>query len=687
MERRVRLSLLTCHSLAASCDHLSYQYPPFFLSPQSGLSGDHLLLLSMPRPPLSTSVRPGYDVSLVTDDEEEDERRSPPPGVEDSSGEDASDELQSAGGSPKRSYSEESGGEESDEGEDDGEESPVEDHFSSANEHHEDHTLSTGFQAKALPRPAPTSTSWKGSGTLKGTGPKILSGSSRRPRNSATYNLIALSRQARGYSSSSPKKRRSHRSSPHISASGLRRRSELPTYNLKELVQRTRGLPKSTLLLGKGVAERPVKRNTNASGQTKGHVRKWLGSDGSDYDDDDDDAVAAHTSKRRRVDQDTSIIDSSASEGPRVTEFAISKVDSESKSIAKTSWRDDAFASTFPGSSALLQYIVPWILCGGVSDPFVLTDDERITSLLALPKQRTIEWNKATRNRWSVSGKIDIVALLMQLTGEDSPSPCNKCTSDPEYGQWVGCKVMSSTMASEAWNIYGCANCVYHGKQTDCSLKSWNRQRATKQKQSQQSSLQKKSRDGNAQGSSAEDTDQSESSATETTTAKDKIAQDSTEEHPMYHDSNGATIREKPSQCQDISLVSADRGVVTPLMMEPWEKAPGRIRSRNSARMDNIAFSKSYLANGHEIPVCGEATFRVVIIRSGHVHHFKPQSDTTRLCSIASGKLSVNMDGEDTFTIGSHGMFRILPGFGCLVESEIYDDVIVHVTSINVEYD
>ncbi|KUI58926.1 hypothetical protein VP1G_06181 [Cytospora mali] len=644
----------------------------------------------MPRPPLSTSVRPRYDVSLVTDDDEEDEQHSPPLGIEDLSGEDASDELQSAGGSPKRSDSEESGGEESDEGEDDGEESPVEDHSSSANGHHEDHTLSTGFQAKALPRPAPTSKSWKGSGTLKGTGPKVLSGSSRRPRNSATYNLIALSRQARGYSSSSPKKRRSERSSPHISASGLRRRSELPTYNLKELVQQTRGLPKSTLLLGKGVAKRPVKRNTNASGQTKGHVRKWLGSDDSDGDgggDGDAVAAAAHTSKRRRVDQDTSIVNSRASEGPRVTDFATPKLDIESKSIAKTSWRNDAVASTFPGSSALLQYIVPWIICGGVSDPFVLTDDERITNLLALPKQRTIEWNNATRNRWSVSGKIDIVALIMQLTGEDSPSPCNKCTSDPEYGQWVGCKVMSSTMASEALNIYGCANCVYHGKQTYCSLKIWNRQRATKQIQSQQSSLQKKSRDGSAQGSSAEDTDQSESSATETTTAKDKIAQDSNEEHPMYHDSSGAAIREKPSQRQDVSLVSADRGIVTPLMMEPWEKAPGRIRSRNSEGMDNIAFSKSYLANGHEIPVCGEAAFRVVIIRSGHVHHFKPQSDTTRLCSIASGKLSVHMDGEDPFTIGSHGMFRILPDFGCLVESEIYDDVIVHVTSINVEYD
>lgn len=58
-----------------------------------------------------------------------------------------------------------------------------------------------------------------------------------------------------------------------------------------------------------------------------------------------------------------------------------------------------------------------------------------------------------------------------------------------------------------------------------------------------------------------------------------------------------------------------------------------------------------------------------------------------RLCSIASGKLTVHMDGEDPFTIGSHGMFRILPDSGCLVENEIYDDVTLHVTSIKVEDD
>lgn len=69
------------------------------------------------------------------------------------------------------------------------------------------------------------------------------------------------------------------------------------------------------------------------------------------------------------------------------------------------------------------------------------------------------------------------------------------------------------------------------------------------------------------------------------------------------------------------------------------------------------------------------------------MYEIKPQTGTTRLCSIATGKLTINMDGEDPFTIGSHGMFRILPGAGCVVECEIYDDVTLHVTSIKVEDD
>lgn len=103
--------------------------------------------------------------------------------------------------------------------------------------------------------------------------------------------------------------------------------------------------------------------------------------------------------------------------------------------------------------------------------------------------------------------------------------------------------------------------------------------------------------------------------------------------------------------------------------------------------MLDIAFSKSYLAAGHEIQACREAAFRIEVIRSGHNQRFQPQDGVTRLCSIAAGKLTVKMNGEDPFIIGPHGMFRITPRSACLVESEVYEDVVLHIVSIKTEDD
>lgn len=64
------------------------------------------------------------------------------------------------------------------------------------------------------------------------------------------------------------------------------------------------------------------------------------------------------------------------------------------------------------------------------------------------------------------------------------------------------------------------------------------------------------------------------------------------------------------------------------------------------------------------------------------MHKFKPRDNCTRLCSVASGKLTVRMDKEAPFIIGPHGMFKIEADVGCTVESDLYVDVILHVTSV-----
>lgn len=524
----------------------------------------------MPLPGLSTFLGKRYDVSLVTDEEEDVEGYNPPPADEHSSGEDFSGEGYSAGALPN-----EIGAEGSEEEESDEEESGGGERSSSSTEVQPSHTSSGQPQTNPFPRPSPASAHNKGTGISKGAGPNVLPKSARRPRNSATYNLKTLSRQAVGYSDYSPKKRHSQFLDP-----GSRRQSEPPTYNLKELIQRTRGQPKGTQKLINNVAKRPAKGNASVNGQTNSRKKEWPVSDDSDND--------GGPSKRQRFNPDTSIADSFASEGLDVADSATQQnLDSASKSAAQRPWTDGAVSSKLQASSELLQYIIPWIQHGGGAlDPKGIADDERMAKMLTLPMQRTIEWNNASRNRWSVNSKIDIVALVMQLTGEDSPSPCNRCASDPKYGQWVGCKVMSSKMASEAWRLYGCANCVYHGKQTYCSFKIWSRERATRETVFQENPKEK-GRDGDAEDDSSEFPDQSEASVAEITTTKGKNAKSYTSGHPVYQNNNGTNLHAEPTRHQDASLVSAGQVGDMSLRMEPWEKAPGRLRSRNSEALES----------------------------------------------------------------------------------------------------
>jgi hypothetical protein len=54
------------------------------------------------------------------------------------------------------------------------------------------------------------------------------------------------------------------------------------------------------------------------------------------------------------------------------------------------------------------------------------------------------------------------------------------------------------------------------------------------------------------------------------------------------------------------------------------------------------------------------------------------QADTTRLCSVAAGKVRVTMGDEAEFVVGPHGMFKVRAGVGCVVRNGMYLDAVVH---------
>lgn len=87
------------------------------------------------------------------------------------------------------------------------------------------------------------------------------------------------------------------------------------------------------------------------------------------------------------------------------------------------------------------------------------------------------------------------------------------------------------------------------------------------------------------------------------------------------------------------------------------------------------------------VAVADGISFRVDVIRPGTSRIFERERHSTRICSLATGKLRVLMENEPELSIGPNGMFKILPGTRCTVENRVYLDCTLHISSIITEDD
>ncbi|KAK3389346.1 hypothetical protein B0H63DRAFT_463461 [Podospora didyma] len=119
------------------------------------------------------------------------------------------------------------------------------------------------------------------------------------------------------------------------------------------------------------------------------------------------------------------------------------------------------------------------------------------------------------------------------------------------------------------------------------------------------------------------------------------------------------------------------------LEMETWEMAPGRLRESTGDNPENIAYSKAYLSANHEASVCDDVTVRVSTIYSGTTLKLNADATKMRICSVGTGKVSVQLGGEPEFVIGPHGMFKVKPGVACVVRNTMYLDATLHMTLLS----
>ncbi|ROT34586.1 hypothetical protein SODALDRAFT_329695 [Sodiomyces alkalinus F11] len=143
-------------------------------------------------------------------------------------------------------------------------------------------------------------------------------------------------------------------------------------------------------------------------------------------------------------------------------------------------------------------------------------------------------------------------------------------------------------------------------------------------------------------------------------------------------------LKSSPKPSWTDSIINPGAPVITAdvLEMEDWEVAPGRIRDNAESAADNVAFSNSYLTSNRAIPVSNDVSFNVVVLKPGSSTQLAAEDDKMRLCSLATGKVRVRMDGVDEFVMGPNGMFKVRSGVGCSVQNRLYIDAVLHITTI-----
>jgi hypothetical protein len=118
-------------------------------------------------------------------------------------------------------------------------------------------------------------------------------------------------------------------------------------------------------------------------------------------------------------------------------------------------------------SGSMWQYIKPHL-----KKTMTIPDKGWVKELLPLPRVRDLLWNPDRRSDFYESHPRDISCMIIQVTGEEAPSPCTKCAEGK--GPFGGCVVISRDAPPEVRaRMVSCANCNYHNRQVDCSLIEW----------------------------------------------------------------------------------------------------------------------------------------------------------------------------------------------------------------------
>lgn len=344
-----------------------------------------------------------------------------------------------------------------------------------------------------------------------------------------------------------------------------------------------------------------------------------------------------------------------------------------------------------------------------------ISSDDPALRLFDLPRRREVQWRTKTNHMKINDDRREILGTVIYLTGQEHKNGEKSCTHCVRRnGPFPSCMTITNVAPDDIKAlVQACANCVFTHNSSTCSIKSgWSRYANERAQTEAPAKKRVLSTDDEREEPAttrrrsnrldlADEEDMTEDRRKIVTLSLKRHGQTPGVLHETPHTSNGgATKNSSP-----MALIHA--GQFQPdevLEMEDWEIAPGRIRgggadvnnskSLASSCFDNcafhvlipscfpdIAFSKSYLETNQAVRVSRDVTFEVKSIKSGHNLELEADRTKTRYCTLASGKLHVNVEDQEPFTIGPHGLFKVAPGSTAKIQNRLYIDSVLHIST------
>lgn len=261
-----------------------------------------------------------------------------------------------------------------------------------------------------------------------------------------------------------------------------------------------------------------------------------------------------------------------------------------------------------------------------------------------LPRRRERELLKRDpRLKLDITRPKDVALLIVQLVGRKTPVPCSRC--EKGQGMFKGCVMMSQEVADALQRGWcSCVNCAWksqHFKECDLERKPIEAE--------------------------------SPAIVDGVTASREDEACDDEEGHSSQAARRSDRLLLTPNG-------RAERGSAA---AAPIQRAASPLRNAIDGKTTPAAepnTTKSHLAENED----GRFAFRIEIIPAGTGLRLSVDTGSVRICTLATGKVTVRLPGEPAFRIGLGGMFKLAPGVGAEVVNTSGADAALHVSSLRV---